>query len=91
MLTKGYRLLSVTLCGLAAVLLTGCGGPNLFERIDRFWSFGCLGTIVVVLDIIALIEVAGSSRSLADKLLWAVLIIIFPVLGCILYYFFGRK
>ena len=81
--------LSTAALGMLTLLLAGCG-PNLFERIDRFWTLGCCGTVVVVLDVIALVELAGSTRSLGNKLLWAFIIIFFPVLGCILYYFFGR-
>ena len=70
-------------------MLAGCG-PNLFERVSNFWTLSCCGVVVVVLDILALIELAGSTRSTGSKVLWALLIILAPVLGCILYYFFGR-
>ncbi len=83
------RILSTTLVALIAVTVAGCG-PNLFDRIGNFWSLGCCGAIIVILDIIALIELAGSPRSVGNKLLWAAIIIFMPVLGCILYYFFGR-
>lgn len=71
------------------LVLAGCG-PNLFERVTSFWSLSCCGAIVVILDIIALFELAGSPRSTGNKVLWALLIIFAPVLGFILYYFFGR-
>lgn len=74
---------------LIATVLAGCG-PNLFERIGNFWTLGCCGTIIVILDIIALVELAGSAKTTGSKVLWALLIIFFPVLGVILYYFFGR-
>ena len=74
---------------LAAVVLSGCG-PNLFDRIGNFWTLGCCGTVIVILDVLALIELAGSARSTGSKVLWAMLIIFFPVVGCIIYYFFGR-
>ncbi len=73
-----------------AVLLAGCG-PNLLERVSNFWSLSCCGAVIVILDIIALIELAGGPKSTGDKVLWALIIIFFPVLGCILYYFFGRS
>jgi hypothetical protein len=75
---------------MSSILLAGCG-PNLFDRMANFWSLGCCGLVIVILDIIALLELAGSSRSTADKVLWALLIIFFPVGGLILYYFFGRR
>lgn len=74
---------------LLAVILAGCG-PNLIERVSNFWSLSCCGGVIVILDVIALIELAGSSKSTGDKAIWALVIIFFPVLGCILYYFFGR-
>lgn len=74
----------------STVLLAGCG-PNLIERVGNFWALSCCGVIIVVLDILALLELAGSTRSTGDKVLWALLIVFFPVLGCVLYYFIGRK
>lgn len=73
-----------------SVMLAGCG-PNLFERVSNFWTLSCCGVVIVVLDILALVELAGSSKSVGSKVLWALLIILAPVLGCILYYFFGRS
>lgn len=80
---------SVLTVMLIATVLAGCG-PNLFERVGNFWTLGCCGTIIVILDIIALVELAGSAKTTGSKVLWALLIIFFPVLGVILYYFFGR-
>lgn len=80
---------SVLTVALVATVLAGCG-PNLFERVSNFWTLGCCGTIIVILDIIALVELAGSAKTTGSKVLWALLIIFFPVLGVILYYFFGR-
>ncbi len=91
MLTKRYRFLPAALLGVMTLFLTGCGGPNLLDRLYSPWGFGCCGLIVLILDIIALVEIVGSDRSTGDKVLWALLIIFFPVLGLILYYLFGRK
>lgn len=73
-----------------SLVLAGCG-PNLIERLSNFWSLSCCGIIVVVLDLIALLELAGSTRPTREKVLWALAIVFFPILGCILYYFVGRK
>ena len=90
-MARNLRLVPALLA-LAAVtvIVAGCG-PNLFERLSNFWTLSCCGGVIVILDIIALVELAGSMRSLGNKVLWALIIIFFPVLGCILYYFFGRS
>lgn len=80
---------NVVALSLVATVLAGCG-PNLFERVGNFWTLGCCGTVIVILDIIALVELAGSAKTTGSKVLWALLIIFFPVGGCVLYYFFGR-
>jgi hypothetical protein len=81
---------SAALVVVSSLVLAGCG-PNLFDRVSNFWSLSCCGIVIVILDIIALLELAGSNRSTGDKVLWALLIIFFPVGGLLLYYFFGRR
>lgn len=83
-------LLPASLLSLAALLLAGCGG-NLIDLVGNFWSLSCCGAVIVILDIMALVELAGSTRSTGSKVLWALLVIFFPVGGCILYYLFGRS
>ena len=78
------------LAGIASVLLAGCG-PNLFDRIGNFGSLTWCGIAVVIIDVIALIELLGSNKTLGAKVLWALIIIFFPVLGCVLYFFVGRS
>ena len=89
MLNRTRTLLLTTLLFTLTMLLAGCG-PNLFEQVGNFWTLGCCGAVVVILDIIALVELAGSPRATSRKVLWVLLIVFAPVLGCILYYFFGR-
>lgn len=52
---------------------------------------GLLGFIVLILDILAIVEVLKSSRSMGSKLLWILLILFFPVVGLLIYYFAGRR
>ena len=54
-----------------------------------FWWI--IGLIICVLDIIVIINVLMGRGSTGHKLLWIVLIIIFPVVGLILYYLVGRS
>ena len=83
-------LLPALLLGVFALFLAGCGGPNLFERIGTpYW--GVCGTLIIVLDIVALVDLLGDDhREFSSKLIWTLLIIFFPVGGLILYYFFGK-
>jgi len=74
-----------------ALLVTGCGGPTLIERLSSpYWGFG--GTVVIVLDIVALIDLLGDeTRETTSKVIWALLIIFFPIGGVILYFLFGSE
>lgn len=82
-------LLSLLLLGSATLLLAGCGA-NLFDKVSNFWSLGCCGSVLIILNILALIELAGDARSTSNKVVWALVIIFAPYLGCIAYYLFGR-
>ena len=76
---------------MMTVLLTGCGGATLGEYLKNPWGLGCCSFIILILDIIAIVEVAGSNRSTGSKVLWCLFIFFFPVLGLIVYYLFGRE
>ena len=89
--TQRYRLLPTALLGMMTVLLTGCGGANLADRLGNSWGFGFCGLIILILDIIALVEIFGSNRDTTSKVLWCLLIFFFPILGIIIYYLVGRK
>ena len=91
MTTQRYRLLPAALLGMMTVLLTGCGGTNLPDRLGNSWGFGFCGLIILILDIIALVEIFGSNRDTTSKVLWCLLIFFFPILGIIIYYLFGRE
>ena len=54
-------------------------------------EYSLLGIIIVVLDVIAIISILSGRGSTRHKLLWTVLVLIFPVLGLILYYLLGRN
>jgi len=76
---------------LSLFVLAGCRGEDLFNRIGNFWQYGICSAVIVILDVVALVEVFGSDRSTGNKILWTLIIIFAPILGCIAYYFFGRK
>lgn len=84
------RLLLLTILVPLTVLLSGCGGPNLFERMSSpYWGFG--GTLIIVLDLVALVDLLGDEgRSTTNRVVWTLLIVFFPLGGVILYFLFGR-
>lgn len=77
--------------GLLAVAVMSCGGPNLIDRMTApRWGF--CGTLVIVLDLVALVDLVGDDgRSTANKVLWGLAIVFMPILGVILYFVFGRE
>ena len=50
-----------------------------------------LGFIILVLDIFAIVSVVSGSSTPGRKLVWVVVILIFPVIGLIIYYLMGRS
>jgi hypothetical protein len=54
-------------------------------------TMGILGLIVLVADVYAIVVTAQGKSSTGKKVLWIVLILLLPVLGCILWYFAGPK
>lgn len=54
-------------------------------------EYSLLGIIIVVLDVIALTSILLGHGTVGHKLLWTVLVLIFPVVGMILYYVLGRS
>jgi len=53
-------------------------------------GYSLIGLVVLVLSILAIVEIFKSGRPMSEKLLWTVLILVFPIVGLIIYYFFGR-
>lgn len=49
-----------------------------------------LGIIHLVLWIIAVIEIIGSSKPALQKLLWILVVLFLPLIGLIIYYLIGR-
>jgi hypothetical protein len=62
-------------------------------HIDLAYSIpgGIIGALILILDIIVIYEVVDSSRPLLNKVLWGVGVLLFPVLGVIVYFLFERR
>ena len=52
---------------------------------------GILGLIVLVLDVYAIVKTFQSGASTGAKVIWIVVILIFPVLGFLAWLLFGPK
>ncbi|KAH6717506.1 hypothetical protein DL95DRAFT_480545 [Leptodontidium sp. 2 PMI_412] len=59
------------------------------------WKYGSgggvIGLIVLVLDVIAFIEILKSGRPPLNKLLWCLLVFLFPIVGLIIYFLFSGR
>ena len=59
------------------------------------WQYGTgggiLGFIVLILDIIVWVEILKSSRPVSHKVLWCLLVFIFPIVGLIIYWLFSNR
>ncbi|KAK5048180.1 hypothetical protein LTR84_005850 [Exophiala bonariae] len=59
------------------------------------WQYGTgggiIGFIVLILDIIVILEVIQSTRPVSHKLLWSLLVFLFPIGGIIIYWLFSNR
>jgi len=53
-------------------------------------GYSVIGLIILILEIIVIIEILKSGKPTIEKLLWILLVLMFPLVGIIIYYFFGR-
>ena len=51
--------------------------------------FSLIGLVILILDIIALVSLLKSGADTATKILWALLIILLPFIGMVLYFLMG--
>ena len=52
---------------------------------------GLIGLLILILDIVAIVDVLKSSSTTLKKLVWILVILLFPVIGMILYFLLGKK
>jgi hypothetical protein len=53
--------------------------------------YGCGSLFVLILDVVAIVQIAESGRATARKVLWILLVIFFPLIGAILWFLLGKK
>lgn len=71
------------------LVLSGCG-RNLIEHATSGVG-GIVSLLVLVIALVALFDLLGDrGRSPGSKVIWALIIIVFPLLGALLYFFIGR-
>jgi hypothetical protein len=54
-----------------------------------FSGYSLIGLVILVLDIVALVKLLQSGADTGNKILWALLIILLPLVGMILYFLMG--
>lgn len=62
---------------------------------DTCWenamTYGIIGAIILILDIIAIISILGSAKPVGWKVLWTLIVLLLPLIGMILYFVIGNK
>lgn len=54
-------------------------------------TYSILGVLHLILFVWALFQILGSSMPVGSKILWILVVFLFPLVGLILYYLLGRK
>lgn len=52
---------------------------------------GLLGLIWLIIVVYAIVKIVGSSATTGPKVLWVVLVLLFPLVGVILWFLLGPK
>ena len=52
---------------------------------------GCAGLAVLVLEVFCIVKIVDSATPTANKVLWIVLVLLFPFVGAILWLIFGKR
>jgi uncharacterized membrane protein len=60
-------------------------------ELNMFQLSGFGGFIILVLDIWALLAIAGSNASMTRKVLWALLVVFAPLIGFLIWLVFGPR
>ncbi|KAI1175745.1 hypothetical protein F4777DRAFT_549107 [Nemania sp. FL0916] len=59
------------------------------------WQYGAgggiIGFIVLILDIIVFVEVLKSNRPAGSKVIWCLIVFLFPIVGMVIYFLFSNR
>ncbi len=88
-MTRSFRLFPALLAGLGVVLLAGCGGDTALSLVDG--RMGLCGILHLIAVVWAFVQIANSRADQGSKILWGLVVFFFPVVGLIVWYFFGPK
>jgi hypothetical protein len=61
------------------------------RRFAMITSMSIVGTLILILDIFAILSVLLGSSSVMRKLMWIAIILLLPVIGMVLYFLLGRS
>lgn len=84
------RSLPLLALGLLSIALVGCGGENALH-VFAGWRGGICAILHVVAIVYAFVQILNSSADTGSKVLWGLVVFFMPVLGLILWYFFGPR
>ena len=65
--------------------------PDFLLAAPLYSNYGLIGTIILILDIVAIVSVLTGNGSPGHKLLWTLLILVLPLVGLVLYFLIGRS
>ena len=54
-------------------------------------TLSLVGTVILLLDIFAVVSVLLGSSAVLRKLLWIAIVLVLPVVGMVLYFLIGRN
>lgn len=54
-------------------------------------EFGLIGLIILALDIYAIVKTLQSGAGTGTKIVWVLIILVFPVVGLLLWFLLGPK
>ncbi|MFN3596878.1 MAG: PLD nuclease N-terminal domain-containing protein [Rubricoccaceae bacterium] len=88
-MTHAHRFAPASLLAALTFALTGCGGN--FGTMVNQESIGLFGLIHLGLCVYAFIQIFKSSATTGSKVIWALIVFFFPLVGLIVWFIAGPK